>query len=330
MFAPCERRAAICKVQGGTGKHIDGSVIDPLQQRPFQALVHLSDPAPAPATAAMPTMASTDGSLHVLPGFHGAALRYFQLAGDRVPEGGFTPLGDDAVLADDGLWVPARRLPSKWIALHAKGRLPPPCGAAQARSIDGVAKKLRELARELQDGAFGKSEPAHVGDYTIWDPRLPHTTGDADAFNRADVPRQVFYCAFMLARGNEAHAADQRECRESGRHVRCGHPGNSLAQGCGGPALVSPRATTAFTDWLTHLLAYSPLSPPPPSEALLCCLAAGPPALSPVCYSHCEPCRSLVMRLARPHLPTYLLTQMGTYGPARRRGPQGLHARAAQ
>ena len=58
------------KVQGGTGKHVDGHVGEPLQSRPFQALVQLSDA----------TSAGTDGSLQVLPGFHVAALRFFQVA----------------------------------------------------------------------------------------------------------------------------------------------------------------------------------------------------------------------------------------------------------
>ena len=61
----------VTKVQGGTGKHVDGSVSEPLMARPFQALVQLSDADPAAA----------DGSLRVLPGFHGAATRYFSLAG---------------------------------------------------------------------------------------------------------------------------------------------------------------------------------------------------------------------------------------------------------
>ena len=54
----------------------------------------------------------------------------------------------------------------------------------------------------------------------IWDPRLPHTTGEPDGLSGGAHPRQVLYCAFMLLRGNEALAAEQRECRESGRHMR--------------------------------------------------------------------------------------------------------------
>ena len=205
--------AALAKVQGGTGKHIDGSIGEPLQARPFQALVHLSDPDILSAPSA-------DGSLQLLPGFHGAAARYFQLAGIPSPEGGFTPLAQHEELSDESLWVPARRLPSRWMDLHAKGGLPPPSGAAQARSIDGLVKRLRGLASELRDATFGTAEPPHAGDYTIWDPRLPHTTGEPDTFNGSGVARQVLYCAFMLAQGNEGLAAEQRECRQTGRHMR--------------------------------------------------------------------------------------------------------------
>ena len=59
-------RAALSKVQGGTGKHIDGSILEPLMARPFQSLVMLSDPSPS---------SGPDGSLRVLPGFHAAATR---------------------------------------------------------------------------------------------------------------------------------------------------------------------------------------------------------------------------------------------------------------
>ena len=127
----CTGSAALFKVQGGTGKHVDGAVEDPLSARPFQSLCHLSDPA----SACSPGTGLTDGTLRILPGFHAAASRYFSLSGDPPPEGGFTPLGDREELANDELWVPARRLPAKWKALHAKERLPPPCGAAQTRSV---------------------------------------------------------------------------------------------------------------------------------------------------------------------------------------------------
>ena len=57
------------------------------------------------------------------------------------------------------------------------------------------------------------------GDYVLWDPRLPHTTGESDAFSRSSVPRQVLYCAFMLARDNDTLSAEQRACRKSGLHM---------------------------------------------------------------------------------------------------------------
>jgi hypothetical protein len=154
---------AALRVQGGTGKHVDGSIVEPLAQRPFQSLVMLSDP---------PTSPAADGSLRVLPGFHAAAARYFALAKLPAPDGGFTPLTDHDALVDEALWVPARRMPARWRALHAAGKLPPPCAAAQARGIDGLAKKLRGLAHELAGGkgadSLGPSEPAHAGDYVIW------------------------------------------------------------------------------------------------------------------------------------------------------------------
>lgn len=57
------------------------------------------------------------------------------------------------------------------------------------------------------------------GDYVLWDPRLPHTTGESDAFSRSSAPRQVLYCAFMLARDNDTLSAEQRACRKSGLHM---------------------------------------------------------------------------------------------------------------
>ena len=214
----------LCKevqaLQGGTGKHVDGSILEPLQARPFQALVHLSDPAP-PDASAPAADAIADGSLRILPGFHGVAARYFHLAGVPAPAGGFTPLMQHAELSDEALWVPARRMPARWADLYARGRLPPAPSATQVRSIDGLVKRLRSLADELRDEhTFGPSAPARAGDYTLWDPRLPHSTGESDSLSGGAAARQVLYCAFMLANGNEALAAEQRECRQSGRHMR--------------------------------------------------------------------------------------------------------------
>ena len=214
----------LCKevqaLQGGTGKHVDGSILEPLQARPFQALVHLSDPAP-PDASAPAADAIADGSLRILPGFHGVAARYFHLAGVPAPAGGFTPLMQHAELSDEALWVPARCMPARWADLYARGRLPPAPSATQVRSIDGLVKRLRSLADELRDErTFGPSAPASAGDYTLWDPRLPHSTGESDSLSGGAAARQVLYCAFMLANGNEALAAEQRECRQSGRHMR--------------------------------------------------------------------------------------------------------------
>ena len=259
---------ALCRIQGGTGKHVDGSITEPLMARPFQSLVMLSEPPSSSSSC-------PDGSLRVLPGFHAAALRYFSLAKQPAPEGGFTPLSDHAEIADDRLWVPVRRMPSRWRKLHAAGQLPPPCGAAQARSVDGLAKKLRGLAVELGGGGGGgrggsaggdalggeQGEAVQPGDYVIWDPRLPHTTGESDGLSAGAAPRQVLYCAFMLARGNEGLAAEQRECRETGRHMRWAPSAqrDDEVRGYTRPSVLTPLGA--------QLYGYATKVPPLPREA---------------------------------------------------------------
>mmetsp|Transcript_50509 Transcript_50509/g.83708 ORF Transcript_50509/g.83708 Transcript_50509/m.83708 type:complete len:744 (-) Transcript_50509:304-2535(-) len=200
--------ASVFKLQGGTGKHIDGDVAEPLQCRPFQAFVQLTSGSPE----------ANDGSLHVLPGFHGTALHYFQLADLPPPAGGFTPLTRDhhQDLCSPDLWVPVRRMSDRWKRLHAANRLPPPNAASRGRGRSGVIKSLRQLARELNDVV---SDPPGSGDYVIWDPRLPHTTGEPNAFSTHNAPRQVFYCAFMLAQEAAVLSAEQRACRQSGLHM---------------------------------------------------------------------------------------------------------------
>ena len=84
-----DAHTALCRIQGGTGKHIDGSILEPLMARPFQSLVMLSEPSPSSSSC-------PDGSLRVLPGFHAASARFFSLAKLPPPEGGFTPLADHA------------------------------------------------------------------------------------------------------------------------------------------------------------------------------------------------------------------------------------------
>ena len=130
----------VYKLQGGTGKHVDGDVANPLQGRPFQALVQLT-----PA-------AENDGSLTVLPGFHSTAVHFFEKANLPTPAGGFSPLTLDqhADLMASELWVPVRRVPKRWKALHKAGRCPAPSNAAQARGRDGIIKALRLLAGEVR------------------------------------------------------------------------------------------------------------------------------------------------------------------------------------
>ena len=175
----------------------------------FQSFVQLTDAAED----------GSDGSLHVLPGFHAAALRYFTLSSLDPPVGGFTPFTevDHAELRDDQLWLPARRMPDHFVKLFAAGKLPPPCGAAQARSAPALMRKLHDLAAELR--CMGSAEPPRAGDYVLWDPRTPHTTGEAFEFNAAERPRAVMYAAFTLVRGNEAAVAEQRLCRDTGLHM---------------------------------------------------------------------------------------------------------------
>ena len=257
----CKTDADLLKLQGGTGKHIDGDVNRPLAGRPFQALVQLTDAAAS----------GSDGSLHVLPGFHVTASRFFHAAGATAPEGGFTPLSEYEDICHPDLWVAVRRMPPQWAKVHEKL---PACGAAQARGREGMSRALRKLAAELRDErTMGRAEPVHTcsacacacaymqcmcrahrvhamhlpamqlpqhspqicmiesqpggacatqvrsGDYVLWDPRLPHTTGESDAFSRSSAPRQVLYCAFMLARDNDTQSAEQRACRKSGLHM---------------------------------------------------------------------------------------------------------------
>ena len=146
----CKTDTDLLKLQGGTGKHIDGDVNRPLASRPFQALVQLTDAAPS----------GSDGSLHVLPGFHVAASRFFHAAGATAPEGGFTPLSEYEDICHPDLWVAVRRMPPQWEKVHEKL---PACGAAQARGREGMSRALRKLAAELRDErTMGRAEPVHT------------------------------------------------------------------------------------------------------------------------------------------------------------------------
>ena len=146
----CKTDADLLKLQGGTGKHIDGDVNRPLAGRPFQALVQLTDAAAS----------GSDGSLHVLPGFHVTASRFFHAAGATAPEGGFTPLSEYEDICHPDLWVAVRRMPPQWAKVHEKL---PACGAAQARGREGMSRALRKLAAELRDErTMGRAEPVHT------------------------------------------------------------------------------------------------------------------------------------------------------------------------
>jgi hypothetical protein len=131
-----------------------------------------------------------EGSLYVLPGFHAAAVHYFHLSGRPKPAGGFTPLTEHEHrgLASPDAWVPVTRLPPEWVAMDKARKLPHPSSAPGARSQEGVLKALRGMAKELRGMSFAPPEP---GDYVLWDPRLPHSTGERDALSQHDRPRQA-------------------------------------------------------------------------------------------------------------------------------------------
>ena len=271
----CKTQADLLKLQGGTGKHVDGDVNRPLAQRPFQALVQLTDAVPN----------GSDGSLHVLPGFHAAASRFFQLAGVQAPEGGFTPLAEYDDVCDPDLWVAVRRMPPNWAKIHE--RLPA-SGAAQARGREGVTRALRKLAAEVcrseappldsqmmialicysrvrapcRDSSatrrpWARPSPCapattccgtrgcrtrrasptpfralrRRGRCALPRLRLPRSRPISPdlarsrlispdfARSRPTSPRQVLYCAFMLARDNDTVSAEQRACRKTGLHM---------------------------------------------------------------------------------------------------------------
>lgn len=126
-------RSQVCRLQGGTGKHIDGNILNPLESRPFQALIALTDSKPM------------DGSLRVLPGFHAVALRYFEGRNADVPRGGYTPLQpglDDECLEEDGLWCTAKRIPKGWIQAWKNGSF---SSVPNPRTRLGIVKLLKSL-----------------------------------------------------------------------------------------------------------------------------------------------------------------------------------------
>ena len=61
------------------------------------------------------------------------------------------------------------------------------------------------LAAELREPL---GEPARAGDYVIWAPRLPHTTGEPDGFSAGTQPRQVLYMDSFIS--DDGFASDAR------------------------------------------------------------------------------------------------------------------------
>ena len=155
----CKRHkgASLGVLQGGTGKHVDASMEDPFEERPFQALVQLSQGQPG----------GSDGSLRAVPGFHAVGGAYFQACRPAArPRGGFFPLQDDdhGDLIRDDRWLPvADYLKRGWAPLpeHA-----PP---ERMRSRASIMSHLDTLRAELE--AFGPGDPPSPGSYVVWDPR---------------------------------------------------------------------------------------------------------------------------------------------------------------
>eukprot|EP00965_Chrysotila_dentata_P110940 3666631-Pleurochrysis_carterae.AAC.1 len=160
---PATPAPPVFRLQGGTGKHIDGDVAEPLNGRPFQAYVcgnyshhnwsvsaiYLMTGTRVEAVMCMMSKSHPVGFMEtcvsvrvsedvhpksrvvsslVLPGFHATAQHYFERKRLQPPAGGFTPLTQDdhSELLDSDLWVPVRRLPKRWRQLHAAGNLPAP------------------------------------------------------------------------------------------------------------------------------------------------------------------------------------------------------------
>lgn len=199
-------RTEVCRLQGGTGKHIDGNVRNPLEGRPFQALVALTDSKPM------------DGSLRVLPGFHGVAETYFEGRNADVPRGGYTPLQpdlDEECLKED-LWCTAKRISKRWIESWKKGKLNKNLDQKRPRTRQGIVKFLKSLHRELQSFDDGDEGLVRTGDYVLWDTRLAHSTGERNTFSASENLRQAFYCSFVLGSEDESglHRRMIQSCRE--------------------------------------------------------------------------------------------------------------------
>ena len=76
-----------------------------------------------------------------------------------------------------------------WRRVYPDLRLEPPTSRP---TLDLLLTRPSPMSGQLRDEkAMGKAEPVRSGDYVLWDPRLPHTTGEPDAFSRAAAPRQV-------------------------------------------------------------------------------------------------------------------------------------------
>ena len=203
------RRRDVCRLQGGTGKHLDGDVArGPVDEggRPFQAQVVLR------------SQVEGDGSLQVVPGFHWHASDFFRRAGGPVPPGEFYALRPEYhadIIDDERLWWYVRRVPDAWRP-EAHGNPPP-----RTRSCAGTARACRAFADELR--ALPLSPLPQEGDYILWDPRLVHSTGEEGELNRSTQVRQTFYCAYRPASASTRFLAqEQLAFRAAGTHPAWG------------------------------------------------------------------------------------------------------------
>ena len=195
----------IRKLQGGTGKHLDGDVNGPIDEggRPFQAQVVLKSQVPG------------DGSLQVVPGFHWYASKFFTKAGGPIPPGEYYALRDQhETILDPELWWYVKRVPDEW---NMKNKTTP----SKPVSCKGVAKACLAMKRELEE--MPDSLLPQEGDYILWDPRLIHSTGEPGKLNCTGQIRQTFYCAYRPSNPSTKYIAkEQLAYRASGQHPAWG------------------------------------------------------------------------------------------------------------
>jgi uncharacterized membrane protein YgcG len=197
----------IRRLQGGTGKHLDGAVDGPIDEggRPFQAQVVLKSQVPG------------DGSLQVVPGFHWFASKYFHKADARsVPPGEYYALREEvhSTMLTHSLWWYVKRVPKEWSMLNKKA-------VTRPNTCEGIARACLTLKNELEE--MPPSLLPQEGDYILWDPRLLHSTGETNELNCTGQIRQTFYCAYRPFNASTQYIAkEQLAYRSCGQHPAWG------------------------------------------------------------------------------------------------------------